>query len=439
MTILLFWVYNLIFFPLFFASVHILRPFNRKIALGLKGRKSLFKHLKSQLSVLNPENVRIWVHISSMGEFEQAKPVLELLKSSHPDWYIIISFFSPSGYLNAKSYPYADIKTYLPWDSYFHAKRFIRLLCPSLAVVVRHDIWPNHQWQCQKSGIPSILIDASVSDKRYLLFKRLAFFFKPMVATFSNICTVSDVNTQKLKNLFQAQTLIFTCGDTRYDQVYKRTREKGKIDHILSKNHFSPEKCLVAGSTWPSDEKVLLPAASRMLTKDPESKFIIAPHEIKPDHLQEIVAYFEELGMSVQFFSKLKDSNFWKFRILLIDRIGYLANIYALGGVVFVGGSFGPGIHNVLEPAAHGCAVIFGPRYKNSPEAKSLLNEKAARWVQDEDAISNILHLFQDNYAAIQHQGQVAKKWVEQNLGASHCIVQTIEKYLDKNNRCKHG
>lgn len=433
-----FWLllYNLFVVPLLYGTFYIAALFNSKISRGILGRRTEAALLPERLARISDANLRCWIHISSLGEFEQARPVLQLLKQQIPDIAIIVSFFSPSGYDNVKNIPEVDVKTYLPFDSFFRAKRFIAQIKPDVAAIIRHDIWPNHVWQLQQAGIPLILIDAAISEKAFRLYRFGRCFFQQLLAAFSGFLAVSPVDHERLKKIVP-EGKITVIGDTRYDQVYHRARETSKIHALINSNYFASRRVLVAGSIWPSDEKHLLPAVLRLFDDYSDFIFIGVPHEPTPEHVLDLETFFRHRNLSTARFSALGQPP-WDFKALIIDSIGILANLYALGTVAFVGGSFGPGVHSVLEPAAHGCPVLFGPVHRNSQEA-ILLTEKGGGFSVKNDAecYQELKNLFIDVDKASQ-VGKRALSLVLDNVGASQKAVAAIKAALEKNVKVYH-
>lgn len=425
MTIL----YNILIVPLLFVFFHIAGLFNAKIRTAIRGRSVLFEQLMLDIKSWPEDATRIWIHISSMGEFEQGKPVIDEILSRLVNAYVLVTFFSPSGYEHVRETRDRMAISYLPFDSSRSVRRFLDLVQPDINLVVRHDIWPNFQWNMQKRGIPSLLIDASISDKRLKDVRWLKPLYRNVYDTFSAICAVSDKQKKRLDKIYSKKS-IYTCGDTRYDRVSERASQLIKIKHLAGSGLFIKQKCLVAGSTWPSDEKHLLPAIEDAVNHDDEFKVIIAPHEISTEHVGKIAGFFQRRDVRVRLLTDFENGDVAPFRILLIDRIGILANLYTLGSMAFVGGGFGPGIHNVLEPAAHGSAVFFGPRHQNSPEPGQLLEHGGAILVETTQQTKDVLMTFLKDDSKVTSIGNRAKNFVEKNIGASRRTVDIMVKFL---------
>ncbi len=430
MSIIFFLLYNAFFIPFLIVVVRIGGLFNPKIKRGLKGRCGLFATLQQDLAKARPSSLHVWMHIASMGELEQAKPVILNLKSRFPHALVILSVFSPSVIKNAKAFHDADIVCYIPLDSYWQAKKFIGLIAPNLALIVRHDIWPNHLWRLRKMKIPTVLLDASISDKRSGTFVLFRPFYRTLYAHFSEIMAVSWENAARVQKVYPFADRLHVCGDTRYDQVFRRTKEAGKIDHLLSAGYFQRERTFVVGSTWPSDEKCLFPAIAGALQKFPDLKVIVAPHEPTDAHVADMASFFQEQNICFRRYTQLDASANGLFRVLIIDRLGLLANLYGLGQLAFVGGGFGPGVHNILEPAAHGCAVLFGPRHRNSVEAMQLAKRGGAKAIHSTSEATAELMAYLQQPEGVRQVGGIALQMVQENLGASERCVDILQKYL---------
>ena len=429
MPFTLFLLYNLIRVPLF-ELFKIAGFFNAKIRKTFSGRRALFEKLAVAVENIPPSAMRIWMHISSMGEFEQGAPLVDELLKRYPRGWIFISLFSPSAYEHLNYQKQRTVLTYLPFDSLRNANRFIELIQPSVHVVIRHDIWPNYQYVLRRRGIPSILVDASISDKRLKASTRFRRLYKHVYATFSAICAVSEMNKERLLPIYPFASKIVVCGDTRYDRVYKRAIDTKKIDFLLDSGFFVREKCFIAGSSWPADEKIILPALSKALLRFETFSVILAPHEINDKHLEYLEKQFSQMDMPVVRLSAFKAAK-GGCRMLLIDSFGLLANLYALGAMAYIGGGFGVGVHSVLEPAAHGTVVSYGPGYLNSPEAKQMTAEAIGEPVASAEEFERFLFEMLQYPERLVKRGQKTKDFVMRNVGASQRTADVLSKFLN--------
>jgi 3-deoxy-D-manno-octulosonic-acid transferase len=430
MHIILFLAYNFVFFPVFYIAVHIVGFFHEKVKTGLEGRRVLYRRLAEQLRTAAADDFVVWIHSSSMGEFEQGRPVIYSILKKFPHSHVIATVFSPSGYDHIKIDDKRIIVSYLPIDSFWDAKKFLNMIKPNIAIVVRHDIWPNFQWRLKAMGIPSLLIDASISDKQQRNFSIFRHYHRAIYSTFSFVIAVSALQAKRLRFICPDGERLLVANDTRYDQVYHRSLEKGKIDGLIAGGYFKREKCLVAGSTWPHDERHLLPAVAQAMYKSKEFKLIIVPHEITPSRLHEITEFFDSARVPLCTYSTLLSNKQVSFRVLLIDVYGILANLYSLGLLAYVGGGFGLGINSILEPSAQGAFVIFGPRNQNVPESKILIQRQGAVAINNTKDIYNEIESMLNDPGAMHEKGQNAKKMVLDNIGASDYIAKVLERYF---------
>lgn len=422
-------LYNIFFFPLLMLLAIVASLINQKIRKGLAGRYKLIKKIRHQLSVVDAIKPRVWIHVSSYGEFLQVKPVLNQLKQLNPDLFIIISFFSPSGYENIPIQPTVDFKCYLPIDSYFQAKKFVSLIAPQIAIIVRHDIWPNFVWRLKQERIPLILIDASIPPKslRQLpIIKGLnKYLFSPMEA----ILVISEAQANQFRQLVDDPTKIIITGDTKYDQVFERSQNLSRISHLLNDQKLSKKQIIVVGSSWQTDEHYLIPAFQKLCQQFEDLAIILAPHEPTKIRIEQI-----ERGLSQAQLRSIRLSQFepgqFDCHCLIIDQIGLLANIYYLGKIAFVGGSFHYKIHNVLEPAIYGIPVMFGPKMKNSSEAQNLLEHDAAILVKSTQQIIDVISGLLENPEHAKKYGERARQIVMQNVGISEKIAKFLIQYL---------
>ncbi len=429
MNRLLLVLYNTIVVPLLYLVFYLLGLINSKIKRGILGRKNLIRDIADPLAKLGKGRPKIWFHVSSYGEFLQVKPVLNELKKNTPDTFIIVSFFSPSGYENVPETNPIDFKCYLPFDSYFRAKQFVSLLSPNAAVIVRHDIWPNFAWRLTRNNIPLFLIDASLPQHSSRFWPILRTLNRHLFSLFEAILVISKDEAQNFQKLIRDAKRIITIGDTKYDQVFERSQHREKLDLLLQSTVLKKSKVLVAGSTWPEDEAQIIPAFQQLVQQFPDLVLIIAPHEIDAHRIEQVEDRLHKAELSSVRYSQFKAEKF-DARCLIIDKIGLLANIYYLGAMAFVGGSFHYKIHNVLEPSVYGIPVLFGPKMKNSSEAENLLKHKAAILVNSTADIVDVIANFLQNPNLAKEFGERAKSIVMENVGSSRKIAAFLQQYL---------
>ncbi|MBN2416167.1 hypothetical protein JXO52_10010 [bacterium] len=422
-------IYNGIVLPLFSTAIFISRIFNEKVRRGLAGRKNLFPALTQAVSALGKEGPRFWIHSSSMGEFEQARPLIAKLKERFPEGTVIVTVFSPSAYDHLQDYRTADYLCYLPLDTKKNAEKFIDIVNPDAGVVIRHDIWPNHLYQLQKRGIPCILVNCSIRQSPSLWLRLAPGSNRYLHGAFDEIHTISPAARDYCEAKRWGRGPVEVIGDTRYDQVIFRARQAETIVEPL-RTLKNGRPGFVMGSTWPSDESVLFDALARLRNDGTSLWMVVVPHEPTAEHLGLIEERLAKLGFHSLRLSEVQQEHRDTGDVLIVDRVGILASLYALGELCYVGGGFGPGIHNVLEPAALGKVVLFGPRNGNSYEAGQLIQKGVGFACSDTASMYETLKQFLDDPARMVETGKKAEAIVNENRGASERIIHRLTRLI---------
>jgi 3-deoxy-D-manno-octulosonic-acid transferase len=360
-------MYNLLI-HIYVLIVRVLAFFNHeKAKLWYEGRKDIFTKLEEAFKNKDHEK-RIWIHVASLGEFEQGRPLIEALKKETPQYFIVLTFFSPSGYELRKNYPLADYVFYLPADTYSNAQRFIQIVKPELAVFVKYEFWYNYLHILKKQNIKTLLISAIFRDRQFNKFNPYTPFLSKMLHCFTHIFVQDTPSVFLLKK--QGLGNVEAVGDTRIDRVLAIKNEAPKYSII--EQFIQSKKTLICGSTWQPDEKIIIELLKNK-TFD-AWQLIIAPHDISSNN---IIRLRQDFLNNTAFYSDIKNhinsDDFLKKRILIIDNIGMLSSLYQYGTIAYIGGGFGKGIHNTLEPIAFGLPVIFGPKYQKFEEAHQLI------------------------------------------------------------------
>ncbi len=430
MRIVYFLIYNLLFLPLLLVVARVVALFNHKVRSGLEGRRRSLEFLKRWTVNSGDGQPRVLFHCASMGEFEQIRPVLRALRETQPGLVHVVSFFSPSGFENVEEDRFLDLKIYLPLDTVGRIAKFLNLLQPRLLVISKHDVWPNLVWSLASRKIPAMLVNGTMPADSYALKPGLRGFYRSVYSRLRFIAPASQRDLEGFAKIVGNLVPMEVLGDTRFDQVLIRSQETAR-KHLLNAEALGQKKVIVAGSIWPSDEQHLFPAFARLLREHPDLVLILVPHEPEPDHVQNIANFFEGEGhSSFRFSERNNGAGFARHRILIVDQIGVLANLYGYGHIAYVGGSFGPGVHNVMEPAAYGLPVLFGPKILNSPEAQALLERQAGFRVESwQDCYGHFSSLLK-NEKLRQEMGRRARQLVEENRGATEKIVRKILEYL---------
>ena len=422
-----FWslIYNFFFLPLLYILIRAGSLFNPKIRRGIKGRKRIFEELIINSQRLDRSKKTIWFHSSSLGEFEQAKPIIQKIKVDK-NYNIVITFFSPSGYDNSIKYPYTDMISYLPFDTKTKVEKFIRIVQPDLFIMMRYDIWPNMIWKLKQENIPSFLVDATMKMSSVRAFPFIKSFHKTLFGDISKILTVSESDAKAFKMFNCKDEQVKVVGDTRFDRVYQKSVDA--IDKkLIQQSILNDKKVLVAGSTWEQDEEVILPAFIKLTRYEKDVILIIAPHEPTLLHLEKIENEFAGILKTIRF-SHL--NSFTDERVIIVDSIGILLTLYTYADVAFVGGSFKQNIHNVLEAAVYGIPVMFGPKINNSQETKELQKRGGGLMVRGKrEAYRRMRSLF-SNKQLRETRGKISMKYVQKNLGATNKIIEEIEKVI---------
>nr|WP_313799752.1 glycosyltransferase N-terminal domain-containing protein [uncultured Allomuricauda sp.] len=390
--------------------------FNAKIKLFVKGRKNSFPILKEKIA---SNSKTIWIHVASLGEFEQGLPILERLRTKYPEHKLVLSFFSPSGYEIKKNSTVADVVVYLPMDSNSKVKRFLNLINPELAIFVKYEVWPNYLYHLKKRKIPTILVSA-IFSKRQIYFKSYGRFMRKSLDTFSHFFVQDEKSKKLLESIgFNNATI---GGDTRLDRVSEILKRNNQLDFM---NRFKNNQlCLVAGSTWPEDEELLINHINN--TKE-KMKFVIAPHEIKPAHIEKITSALQKRTI---LYSEIGSQNLKEFDILVVDTIGLLTKIYSYANIAYVGGGFATGLHNTMEPAVFGIPIIIGPQFGGFKEAKDLVKEGGVIPISNQVSFDNLMSELLDNPVSIKNIGEINSNYINSNRGAANLIMQHISKII---------
>ena len=355
---------------------------------------------------------RVWMHCASLGEFEQARPILEALRKKHPHKSFILTFFSPSGYQVHQKYSGADQVFYLPLDSSDNARKFIQIVKPTLALFVKYDLWYHFLKTLSEQQVPTVLFSA-LFRKDQIFFKWYGGIHRQMLGYFQQIF-VQDNSSKRLLEQIGIHT-VQVAGDTRFDRSAQLLLQKSSVLQLI---HFKENhKLIIAGSTWLADDRLL----QKLLSRLPETfKLLIAPHDIQVERISEIKALFTGKFC----FWDSEEELLREKRVCILNTIGELANAYQYADVVWIGGGFTrSGIHNVVEPAVFGKPIFFGPEYKRYREAVDLIASNAA--VSSTDIVM-LAALFQ-NEVAVQQMGQQATAYVQKQLGASNIILSYLE------------
>lgn len=397
-------------------SLKVVALFQPKIKLFVSGRRNTFQEIKTKRS---PNKKAIWMHVASLGEFEQGLPILERLKQDYPQHQIILTFFSPSGFEVKKNSSIADIITYLPMDTMLNTKLFLDLVHPEIAVFVKYEIWPNYLLQLRKRGIPTFLVSA-IFSQRQVFFKPFGAFMRKSLEAFSHFFVQDETSEQLLQSI--GHNNVSVCGDTRLDRVSEILKRDNHLDFMEAFKNGT--LCFVAGSTWPEDEEILIDYINNTSA---EIKFVIAPHEIKEAHIVKIITALQK---KVIRYSKLGNENLFEFDVLVVDMIGLLTKIYSYADIAYVGGGFATGLHNTMEPAVFGVPILIGSQYKGFKEAEALVKNGGIRSVSNKEEFTAFMGKLTSDPNLIETMGIINSNYITANKGAADLITGHISTYL---------
>lgn len=409
-------LYNILIATAYF-FLRIIALFNKKIKLFVQGRKQTFHKLSS----INKNDKVIWLHASSLGEFEQGRPIIEQLKKQFSNYKIVVTFFSPSGYEIRKNYNLTEIVCYLPFDTKTNVRKFVQQLHPNLAIFIKYEFWPNLLSELKKNNIKTILVSG--------IFRENQSFFKPYGSWMRNKLSAFNhffVQNTHSKNLLNSIgfTNVSVSGDTRFDRVFKILQQNNSLDFI---SDFKNKKhLLVAGSTWKEDEELLINYINNEASE--EEKFIIAPHNINKKNCTELK---KSILKKTILFSEKEQQNLGDFHVFIIDTIGILTKIYSYADVAYVGGGLSTGLHNILEPATFGIPVVFGGyQYDKFKEATDLVSLGGCRAVKNQQEFTNLIKMLYSDSFFRKQLGEINKKYVKDNVGATNLILNYINTNL---------
>jgi len=381
--------------------------------LFVNGRKKVFSTLSHKIMVYDKS---IWFHAASLGEYEQGLPVMEKMKMKYPNHRIVLSFFSPSGYEIRKNNTVADVTVYLPLDTKKNAKKFIELVRPDMVFFIKYEYWPNYLKELKERQIRTFLI-SGIFRENQLFFKWYGGFYRKALDTFNYFFVQNSTSKELLLRLGKSNVLV--SGDTRFDRVVSILEKDNSLDYISEfKNNILT---IVIGSSWPKDESILVDFIN---TTKHKVKFIIAPHNIKAEQIQELK---NNITKKVVLFSEKENQNLDDYDVFIIDTVGILTKIYSYADIAYVGGGFGnPGVHNILEPATFGIPIVIGPNYSHFSEATALVNLEGCISISNGEELAEAFENLIQNTDIRNEKGHVCSTFVAMNKGATDVILKHI-------------
>ena len=390
--------------------------FNPKIKLFVNGRRNVLPTLEKSIS---KNDKVIWMHVASLGEYEQGLPILEKLKQDYPRHKLLLTFFSPSGFEVRKDSNVADVITYLPLDTISNASKFIDVVRPEMVLFIKYEIWPNYLNILNKKKIPTFLISALFSKKQPY-FKWYGGFMRKSLKTFYHLFVQDENSKELLESIGIFNTSV--TGDTRFDRVSEILSQDNSLGFMDSFKQNKP--LFVAGSSWPEDEELIVDFINN---SGENLKYVIAPHNIKKEHINTLK---KSISKNTLLYTEIANQNMIDFEVLIIDTIGLLTKIYSYADIAYVGGAFKTGLHNTLEPAVYGIPIITGPNYKGFKEAEDLVERGGILISNNKEEFSSSLKNLINNTNLQEATGAVTKNYVSSNTGATKQIMMHLQKVI---------
>ncbi len=399
---------------IFFYSVFVqlISVFNDKSRLFVQGRKNWKANLSSKIEA--GKNY-IWFHCASLGEFEQVRPVIEELKQQFPEYKIVLTFFSPSGYEIRKNYPLADIVAYLPMDKKRNATAFLDIVKPEKAFFVKYEFWYFYISELKRRNIPLYVISAIFREhQQFFRETPVGKWYRKILFKVEHFFIQNEKSGELLKTIGISNFTV--SGDTRFDRV--AAIAAGAKDIPLVEKFRGDSLLIIAGSTWKPDEELLAAVINQT-----DIKFIIAPHEVSANNINRIHQLLKKPAIS---FSRVTETEIDRFQVLIIDSVGLLSSLYRYGNLAYIGGGFGVGIHNILEAATFGLPVIFGPNYKKFKEAVDLILQGGAISISDYGELLVALNNLMNNKNELEKASEICKNYVAKNVGSTKHIIKKV-------------
>ena len=397
---------------LYYIVVAFVSLWDKKAKQWIVGRKDIFKRMAE---VISPEDKVVWIHAASLGEFEQGRPVIEKIREQQPEYKILVTFYSPSGYEIRKNYAGADYIFYLPIDTPGNAKKFLDVAHPEIAIIVKYEFWLNLLSELKRRGVRTYLISA-IFRRNSIFFRSYGSIWRQALDSFEQMFVQNDESKELLHEIGFDNVVV--AGDTRFDRVAEIARNVKKVPIVERFKGDSP--LFVAGSTWGPDEEIL----QTLINDNPQIKFVVAPHEMENSRIERIIA--QTKGGAVRYTQCNEESDFSKTQVLILDTIGILSSVYGYATWSYIGGGFGVGIHNTLEAATFGLPIAFGPNYQKFKEARDMVALGAATKVESAEDLSAWFAPLRDDKSALQRAGSAAKSYTQRNQGATSLIMKIV-------------
>lgn len=397
---------------LYSGAISLAGRWNTKARLWKEGRKGLLDRMAKTIPGGEPI---VWIHVSSLGEFEQGRPLVEEIKRRYPDYKVLITFFSPSGYEIRKNYSGADYIFYLPLDTQKNARRFLDIVKPEVAIFVKYEYWLNLLEELRRREVRTFIV-SSIFRRKSIFFRWYGWRWRRALRSFETLFVQNGESKELLRELGLENCIV--AGDTRFDRVASIAQAAKKIP--LVERFKGESRLFVAGSTWGPDEELLL----ETINQNPEIKFIIAPHEMEEARIERLLK--EVKGGAVRYTACHETSDLSGVQLLVLDTVGLLSSLYGYADWAYIGGGFGVGIHNTLEAATFGLPIAFGPNYHKFKEARDMIALGAASSVSSREEFQAWFNPLRDDEAMRRQTAEISRRYTQENQGATTLILDTI-------------
>ena len=410
-------IYSTVAMPIAIFLYGIAELFSMKLRKRQETCNSLLDKLESEPARSESSGTRYWFHVSSMGEFEQIKALLEMLKKNKPQCFIVVTFFSPSGYENSKNFRFADRMLYMPFDTPHNAKRLLDIIRPNVAVFDRYDVWLNHLLECSKRNVALYLLNATAPRKKFP-----AAYYRKVYSLFDKIYAMNNDDVAYFAGIVGNERVTY-LPDTRFDRIYGAVT-RNLESPLFDKKTFEGKQVLVLGSSWQPDEDLVLKAVEILKSRGHKLVLILVPHEPTPEHINELCA---KVGNYVLLSEVKADSAAYDIsKVLIVDSIGVLLRLYAGATIAYVGGAFGVGVHSVTEPAGYAVPVICGAGYSNSPDAVELVKRKGLKSVSTADELADYTEKLITDETFYKEVSGIAGRYIKDNTGSTARFFEVI-------------
>jgi len=423
-------LYSVIFINLMYLAFVVNALFSSKIRRALLGRFNIWKRYERDLPKKSGKK-RIWFHVSSVGEMEQAKPLIRLLDQRRKnDVEIMLTYFSPSAVKPASRIKEIIFSDYLPLDTYFNTKKLFDIVQPDMIVFVKFDIWPNIVWEAKERNIPAVLIDGTLhrASKRYSSFVGQSFYDSIYMA-FDFIGVVSESDLKRFLITSPKHKNVKITGDTRFDQVAFRAFNNQNVNKKIpdALNEYKKGVTFICGSTWENDDKNIMKPLIHIMEDHKELNLVMVPHEPSEKRVMNYMNVFSDL--SPVRLSEIRNGKKCS-RMTVVDEVGALAELYKMGDIAYIGGAFSTGVHNVMEPAIMGLPVVFGPFYYNSPEAEALVRMNCCFSGNSEETLYSYFNKLVSDSPYRKDVGAKAQSFIKNSLGADERYYNEVIRFL---------